>query len=231
MTEAQTATLPPGPLPNGHDPSGHAPGIQGWPCGGDRDDPATGAGRARRGRRPGAMAALALDGKALAELRRLVEETPLPLRQIALDLGVPSGSLHRFVVEQDWARPPDAPRAAMRRETAAPQPARPPLATSLDEAGAVTGRLIGAVERQVAMIEARLTREGAEVEEKDARILGNLAKTLATLMALERDGGAKPDRAEPSDRGEFRAELARKIAAWAAEEEEPAGSVGEAERG
>ncbi|MCB1495653.1 MAG: hypothetical protein KDJ86_07705, partial [Bauldia sp.] len=127
-----------------------------------------------------------------------------------------------------WTRPPDAPRAAPRREGGT---AGRRLATSLDDAGSVMGRLIGAVDRQVAMIETRLRKQGAAVEEKDARILGNLAKTLATLMALERDGGAKPDRAEPSDRGQFRAELARKIAAWAAEGEEPADPAGDPERG
>jgi len=94
----------------------------------------------------------------------------------------------------------------------------------------VMGRLITAVDRQLGKIETRLRKRGAEPEEKDARILGNLAKTLATLMALERDGGAKATQTEPVDRGEFRVELARRIAAWADGREEPAPSAPGPER-
>ncbi len=189
------------PIPNGHDP-GAMPAV------------------ARRG----AMAALGRDPAARETLRRMVEETPRSLRQIAIEHGVPPGSLHRFVVEQGWIRPPEAPRAAPRRER--PPPGDRPLAAGLGDAGAVMGRLVGAVDRQVAMIERRLAKRDAAVEEKDARILGTLAKTLATLMALERDGGAKPDRAEPPDSGEFRADLLRRIAAWAGQRTEPAGPDG-----
>ncbi len=199
MTDQQPQT----PLPNGHDPAGLPPPP----------------------RRGAAMAAIAGDGEARENLRRMVEETPRSLRQIAIDLAVPSGSLHRFVAEQNWTRPPDAPKATRGEASATGRR----LAASLDDAGAVMGRLIGAVDRQVAMIEQRLRKQGAALEEKDARILGNLAKTLATLMALERDGGAKPDRAEPPDRGHFRAILAQRIAAWAAEEEESGHAAGEAD--
>ncbi|MCB1494836.1 MAG: hypothetical protein KDJ86_03545, partial [Bauldia sp.] len=115
MTEIHSPTHPPGPLPNGHDPRGHEHGGHDPRArdhrgddpdfdGPDSRDPSAPdpAGGRRRGRRPGAMAALALDGRALADLRRMVEGTPRPLRQIALDLGVPSGSLQRYVIEQGW---------------------------------------------------------------------------------------------------------------------------------
>lgn len=185
---------PQSPGPNGHDP----------------------------GARRGAMAGFALDADAREDLRRMVEETPVPLRQIALARDVPPGSLHRFVTEQGWTRPPDAPKALKPAG-----PARPRLAGTLDDAGAVMGRLIRAVDRQLWMIENRLKKRGAAIEEKDARILATLARTLTTLMALERDGGAKPDQTEAVNRADYRTDLARRIAAWADEGEEPDRAAGD----
>ena len=78
------------------------------------------------------------------------------------------------------------------------------LATTLADAGAVSARLLRAVDRQIGMIDTRLRKKGADVEEKDARMLGLLAKTLATLIALDRDDGATAKEPEPADRGELR---------------------------
>ena len=61
----------------------------------------------------------------------------------------------------------------------------------------------------------QLARDGAGLEEKDVRVLGLMAKTLGTLMALDRDDGAKLRDAEPVDRDELNADLARRIARWA----------------
>ena len=72
------------------------------------------------------------------------------------------------------------------------------------------------------MIDRRLRKKDALIEEKDARILTGLAKTLATLMALETDDGATARKPEPADRGELQAELARRIRQWAEEGEGPA---------
>ena len=168
----------------------------------------------------GAMAALAADPARRAEARRRIEETGDSYRRIADDLAVPPGSLHRYASLSGWTRPPEAPKAPA-RAVGAP-PGRRPLAATMGDAEAVMGRLVRAVDRQVGRIESRLRRRGADFEEKDARILGTLAKTLATLMALERDGGAKARETEPADRGEFRGELLRRIAAWAEEGAESA---------
>ena len=156
-----------------------------------------GATPAEAGR--GAMAALAADPALSAEARRRVEETSDSYRRIADDLALPPGSLHRHASLNGWRRPPDAP-AAPARARGAP-PGRRPLAATMGDAEAVMGRLVRAVDRQVGRIESRLRKRGADFEEKDARILGTLAKTLATLMALERDGGAKARETEPVDRG------------------------------
>ena len=73
----------------------------------------------------------------------------------------------------------------------------------------------------MAHLEARAARPGATTDEKDARTLAVLARTLETLIALDRDDGAKTAKPEFVDRGDYRAELARKIAEWAEEGEEP----------
>jgi hypothetical protein len=82
-------------------------------------------------------------------------------------------------------------------------------------------RFYRACERQLALVERKLRRPRAEMEEKDVRALGLLAKTLGTLMALDRDDGAKLKDAEPVDRDKLNAELARRIARWAEGREEP----------
>ena len=68
------------------------------------------------------------------------------------------------------------------------------------------------------MIERRLSGDGAEVEERDSRILGNLAKTLSTLVEIGEGGTStkdNPKHREPTDRGDAEARLARRIEAWA----------------
>jgi hypothetical protein len=78
--------------------------------------------------------------------------------------------------------------------------------------------MLGAVARQVDIIETRLASAGAEVEERDSRILGNLAKTLATLLEIG-EGGTRtkdnPKDREPTDRGDAEARLAERLKAWA----------------
>jgi hypothetical protein len=116
-----------------------------------------------------------------------------------------------------------------RRRTArgAARPARPPVAAARHASGPQTGtttvesvrdQMLSAVAQQVAMIETRLAEAGAEVEERDSRILGNLAKTLATLQEIGEGGTHAKDNPmdrEPTDRGDAEARLARKIEAWA----------------
>jgi hypothetical protein len=161
----------------------------------------------------GAIAALAADPARRAEARRRVEETPDSYHRIARDLAVPPGSLHRYAALSGWTRPPEAPKAAVR--AAGAPPGRRRLASTLGDAETVMGRIVRAVDRQLGKVETRLGRKGSDIEEKDARILGTLAKTLATLMALERDGGAKARETEPVDREQLNADLARRIARWA----------------
>jgi hypothetical protein len=64
------------------------------------------------------------------------------------------------------------------------------------------------------MIDKRVSGEGAEVEERDSRILANLAKTLVTLLEIGAGGTGTKDK-EPTDRGDAEARLAERVSAWA----------------
>jgi hypothetical protein len=143
-------------------------------------------------------------------VRRQVENTERSLRAIADEFLFPRSSFDRFVAEQDWPRPDGAPvaqggsRAGERR-----------LAATLDDAGAVMARIVRAADRQVRRIDLRLRKPGAEAEEKDARILGHLARTIKTLTAPDRGEGATAREPEPVDRAELNARLVRRIRQWA----------------
>jgi hypothetical protein len=75
-------------------------------------------------------------------------------------------------------------------------------------------QLLRAVQRQVRMIDKRLSGDGAEVEERDSRILANLAKTLVTLLEIGAGGTGTKDK-ELTDRGDAEARLAERVSAWA----------------
>lgn len=87
-------------------------------------------------------------------------------------------------------------------------------ARTMADAGKVRARLLGAIDRQVGMIDARLMDEGTEIEERDSRILANLAKTLSTLMEIEEGGKTSKDR-EPPERDDAEDRLAERIKRWA----------------
>lgn len=87
-------------------------------------------------------------------------------------------------------------------------------AKTMADAGKVRARLLGAIDRQVGMIDARPMDEGTEIEERDSRILANLAKTLSTLMEIEEGGKTSKDRELP-ERDDAEERLAERIKRWA----------------
>lgn len=188
-------------------PNGDARRHAGARAEGDR-----GVGAARDGSTPG-IAALKRDPPRLQALRQEVEETTLSGAEIAKRFGLTRGSLHRLAGELGWRRPEGAPVASGRV-----RPPGPRLAKALDDGGTVAARLLRVVDRQIGTIDKRLRRKGAVIDEKDARLLVHLAKTLQTIMALGRDGGAGSK--ETADRDEPDADLARRIAVWAEGREE-----------
>jgi len=133
-----------------------------------------------------------------SEIRAAYEGSDLAVAAIAEAYGVTSDTI--------WGR---AKRGRWRRRRArgeAPAAAAEPLDRNL-----LIGRLFRAVERQIAEVEHRF--EGSDppnLEEKDARTLGALARTLELLIGLEKQAGRGHEETEP-DIDEFRLDLARRI--------------------
>jgi len=144
-----------------------------------------------------------------ADIKRRVTETDESLGRMARELGVDKKAFSLFIAEQGWPRPPTAPKAPRRQRTVA----RKPAGGSGDIAVA-RARLVSALDRQIDRLDARLRQRVGDVEEKDSRILGNLAKTLATLMQMGTGGTTSKD-AEPADRGDVDQRLAERIKRWA----------------
>jgi hypothetical protein len=155
------------------------------------------------------LAALMRDPETREDLRQRIEETDESLNGIGKALCVSSGTISSYVKKQGWTRPDSAPKPAR------PAVSNHRLAETMADAEVVKARLLRAVDRQIDKIEQRVRKKDASVDEKEARTLGTLAKTLQTLIALDRDAGAQPDQPEPLDRDELRAALARRLSIWA----------------
>ncbi len=147
-----------------------------------------------------------------AEARREVEGTTLSLYEIARRMDIATSTLSRWKAEEDWVRPDGAPTQPNFGGKARPR-SETPEARRRD----MIGKLYRVFVRQAGDLEARAAKPGASTDEKDARTLSVLAKTLETLIALDRDDGAKATKPESVDRADYRAELARTLSRWAEE--------------
>ncbi|MCB1501923.1 MAG: hypothetical protein KDK07_19425 [Bauldia sp.] len=169
-----------------------------------------GAGGRRRPTAKALLAALMADPTLYADIRRRVTETDESLSRMARGLGIEKKTFCTWVNDQDWPRPATAPQALPGRRAGRREPAAPDGDTRDARA-----RLLSAVNRQIALVEKRLGRRGATVEERDARILGHLARTLGALKQIG-EGGTTSKEAEPPDRDEEAdARLAERIRKWA----------------
>ncbi len=153
-----------------------------------------------------------------AEARRHVEGTLLSQYQIAKRLDVRPNLISSWKLAEDWTRPPGAP---VRSGFTGRRPVRSDAAKADARRVHMIGRLYRVFDRQAGDLEARAARPNATTDEKDARTLSVLAKTLETLIALDRDDGGKATKPESVNRGDYRAELARHLSRWAEEGEEP----------
>lgn len=176
-------------------------------------------GTAPVGGAPPAVVANGHDPAALAEARQLIETTRMPLTEIEKKLGIARRTLSKLKIRNGWQRPAGAP-AGPALGSRGWQVATGPEAIA-KKRGLLIARLYRACERQLRSLEAQIGGSDSAVDEKDVRTLGLLAKTLGTLMALDRDDGANLKDAEPVDRDKLNAELARRIARWAEGGEEP----------
>lgn len=132
-------------------------------------------------------------------VKALYVGTTMTITQIAAETGVARSTIVAWAQQEGWVRPEGAP----------------PLRNSrADRRGRLADRLYHVFGRQLAALEKRAGK--GTTDEKDARTLSVLAKTLETLLALDRDDGAKT-RPESIDRADYRAELARTLSRWAEE--------------
>ena len=143
------------------------------------------------------------------ELREQVkaqyEGTTKSIKAIGEEFGVGRTTIIGWARQDEWVRAAGAP------------------APRAGASGAVTrerlmGRLFRVYGRQLATLEKRAVKG---TDEKDARTLSVLAKTLETLIALDRDDGGKATKPESVNRGDYRAVLARTLSRWAEEGEKP----------
>ena len=115
-----------------------------------------------------------------SEIRTAYLGSGLTVAAIAEAYGITTDRLWSKARRDGWPKRRDPARAA---------------AEPIDHRTLV-GRLFRAVERQIAEIERRFSGSAPPtLEEKDARTLGALARTLELLIGLEREAGR--DTAEP----------------------------------
>ena len=132
------------------------------------------------------------------EIRAAYLGSDLAVAAIARAYGIDARRIHARAAREGWPR--------RRSRGPAREPAEP-----LDRQTLVA-RLFRAVERQIAEIERRFDGPSLpDLDERDARTLGALARTLELLIGLEKQAGR--DEAEPEpDIDAFRLDLARRLA-------------------
>jgi hypothetical protein len=132
------------------------------------------------------------------EIRSAYEESALPVSVIAEAYAVRERAVYERASRESWVS----------RRT---QAASPVVERSLDRS-VLVGRLFHAVERQIAEIERRfIDLAGNGADERDARTLAALARTLELLIGLERQSKPDPSDAPEADIDEIRRDLARRI--------------------
>jgi hypothetical protein len=139
-------------------------------------------------------------------VRSAYEQERTPVKTLAARFGIGQGTIRNWSMKYDWTRPDGAPPLQGPRR-------RPDGA---DQRLQFVGRLHRTFARQLAALEKRAKEGDGDTIDKDARTLGVLAKTLETLMQLDRADGAKVNEPEPDDRDldELDSDLAERIAAW-----------------
>jgi len=153
----------------------------------------------------------------IESVRQLVEGTTLSQGEIARRSDVSASLVSTWRHRYGWTRPEGAP---LRPDFGGVS--SDPAERTETRRKRMIARLYRIFDRQAGGLEARAKTLGTTTEEKDARTLGVLARTLETLIELDRDDGAKLGEPEPRDRDldQLDADLAARIAAWAEEGEE-----------
>ena len=170
----------------------------------------------------------------VAEGRRLYEHTVMPVRDIALKLGISNTTLQNRIDEWGWKRRDyhselmrklrAAEVAASEARAPAPEPTTTEPSASVAPAApanriAIAARITTVVEREMDAIERVLEVIGPAnpIEaERSARSLASISRALREIAAFNQsDEVTPPDDADddpvPRDIDEFRSELARRI--------------------
>lgn len=192
---------------------------------------------------------LALAPKTHEEAHRLYEQTLVPVIEIAKMLGMSPTTLRKYAKTHGWrrrsntgAKPALVATARRKRiddalaataegalpSCAATAPPSDPVRTAL------VARIQGAVEREIAAVEAILTTLSGEANaapdeaERAARTLASLARTLSELTRIEcaasESRNAPADDAQediPRDLDELRSALSRKLESFIAGRHSP----------
>jgi hypothetical protein len=140
------------------------------------------------------------------EIRAVYEGTDIPLDILAKAYAIHPSDIYPHAEREGWMLRRE--RWAIERKNR-----RTPagLVPHYDRAELVQ-RLFRAVERQIGEIERRAEAvDPPAPDEKDARTLGALARTLDLLISMEKASGDKPETAERGDLDELRRELTRRI--------------------
>lgn len=133
--------------------------------------------------------------------RALFETGTVPVAEIAAAFAVDQSTIRRHAAAEGWATPASRQRA---RRNAPP--------TGAGGRRRLIDRLFAAFERQMDDIEGRLGEASEAAGERDARMLGVLAKTLETLIDLERAAkGGDGDKEGAPDLDAAREEIARRL--------------------
>ena len=175
----------------------------------------------------------ACDPEALTQARRMYEAGEHRVT-IAVRLGLERSVLDAVVAQEKWRRERRS-KAAPGRQARRERPAvhhkasreGPTQPTSVEPGRAeLAATITRAVERELAAIDAVLSRLGGEGErsseaERTARTLASLARALKELKQLDASGpeprGSPPEHDDmPRDIDEFRRELARRMDALVA---------------
>ena len=159
--------------------------------------------------------------KSIAEIRRMYENTNVPVDDLAAMLGVSRRAFYARRVKWGWKlridriprveppREPDEIEPAQERVRA--NPASPEFAALLLRARQIVERGLSTVDQIVAQLNP--TPEHAEDAERAARALAGFMRTLHEVKRLDTPATPRQDDNDrgPADDDEFRRELARKI--------------------
>lgn len=143
------------------------------------------------------------------QVRKRVEEGQEPMRQIAKDLGINPSTLYRRKIKWTQANSSDCSSKNASEATATAS------SSNADHAHMVE-RLYKAAEQQICHMESRLTKGEASFDEKEARMLGTIARTLDKLMDLakssQQNGTNSHEQATDADLDSLRTDLAQRLA-------------------